>query len=67
VSFRLLGDRVWFCSGILGGDARELCFFQHEICGQFVVNAWFLFGFLLVENDADKTWVNVRSGAVWSD
>jgi hypothetical protein len=48
------GDHVWFCGGILGGDAWELCFFEHEIRGQFVVNAWFLCGFLLVENDADK-------------
>jgi hypothetical protein len=45
-----------FSLGILGGDERKLCFFQHEICGQFVVNAWFLCGFLLVGNDADKTW-----------
>jgi len=43
-----------FALGILGGDERELCFFQHEICGQFVVNLWFLCGFWLVGNDDDK-------------
>jgi hypothetical protein len=56
VSFRHLGDRVWFCPGILGGDGRELCFFQHKLHGQFVVNWWFLCGFSLVGNDANKDW-----------
>jgi hypothetical protein len=67
VSFGFLGDPVPFCFGILGGGDRELCFFLHKIRGEFVVNTWFLCGFLLVGNDADRPGVNVRGGAVWSD
>ena len=40
----------------MGSDVRSLCFFECEICGECVVSAWFLYGFLLVKNDTDKDW-----------
>ena len=67
LSFRLLGGYVWVLLGILGSGAREFCFFQYKMCGEFVVNSWFLCGFCWWETATTRTGVNVPSGAVWSD